>query len=60
MSVLPIVARCPICKRDYVSVPSNGGTCLWCKVKLHPVSHKRTNRARVACHAAINAARRKG
>lgn len=32
-----IVARCPICKRGYVWVPSNGGTCLRCRIRLEPI-----------------------
>lgn len=37
MPDLPIIARCPICKRGYVSVPSDGGSCLWCRGRLEPV-----------------------
>lgn len=32
-----VVARCPVCDREYISVPVDGGTCLWCRVKLKPV-----------------------
>lgn len=31
---MPIVARCPACKRGYIWTPKDGGTCLWCRVKL--------------------------
>ena len=31
---LPSVAFCPVCHRDYVWVPADGGECLWCGVKL--------------------------
>jgi hypothetical protein len=31
---LPIVAECPVCRRDYVWVPKDGGSCVWCRCKL--------------------------
>ena len=33
-ALMEIVARCPVCARDYVSVPKDGGTCLWCRATL--------------------------
>jgi hypothetical protein len=32
-----VVAICPVCKREYVWVPPDAGTCLWCHVQLRAV-----------------------
>jgi len=32
-----VVSICLLCKREYVWVPPDGGTCLWCQVPLKAV-----------------------
>jgi hypothetical protein len=32
-----VVAVCPVCHSNFVWVPTDGGNCLWCHVRLQPV-----------------------